>query len=95
VLLGVSGFNALVASSHPAGAGLSSSAALEVALAKALQKAFTLPLDAMSLDLVLLVILIIKCDEKNGHLSHAGGSFVAAVALPERVDVGEALRLAL
>jgi galactokinase len=46
------GFDALVASDVPIGAGLSSSAALEVALLRALRTALALPLDDVALALV-------------------------------------------
>jgi len=49
---GVSGFEALIESNLPAGAGLSSSAALEVALARALAKLFRIDLSARPLALL-------------------------------------------
>jgi len=48
----LSGFEALVTSTVPLGSGLSSSAALEVALLRALRMAFALPLDDVTLALL-------------------------------------------
>jgi galactokinase len=45
----VSGFDARISSDVPIGSGVSSSAALEVSLLRALRQAFALPLDAISL----------------------------------------------
>lgn len=50
--VGLRGFDALVSSTLPLGSGLSSSAALEVALLRALRTAFALPLDDVALALV-------------------------------------------
>jgi galactokinase len=49
---GLGGFDALVSSTLPLGGGLSSSAALEIALLRALRKAFALPLDDVALALL-------------------------------------------
>lgn len=49
---GVGGFQALIQSNLPAGAGLSSSAALEVAMARALMKLFEIHLDSKELALL-------------------------------------------
>jgi galactokinase len=48
----VSGFDVAIRSRVPVGSGLSSSAALEVSLLRALREAFTLPLDDLALALV-------------------------------------------